>query len=179
MSTAPSSPKQYIDPEALFAFRNAFWKKCKEQKIALEDLADRTGLSYIQIYRIVRGTKNTSFSNVIAVIRAAGFQPADVLNFELQIPDYPLLRSERVDENGSKLRKSPGPSFFINEYIENGHFDENGLTAAEITKAVNDDLGKGFDEADFSTEMSRFNDKGKLTRNKEGSAYRYFVPKSE
>lgn len=33
-------------------------------------------------------------------------------------------------------------------------------------------------EADFSTEMRRFNDKSKLTRNKEGSAYRYFVPKA-
>src|SRR5690606_28464737 len=113
-----------------------------------------------------------------AVIRAAGFQPADVLNFELQIPNYSPLRSERVDEDGNKLRKSPGPSFFIKEYIEKGSFDRNGLTAAEITKAVNDDLGKGFDEADFSTEMRRFHDKGKLTRNKEGSAYRYFVPRA-
>lgn len=177
MSLKTSSPKQYIDPKALSTFREVFWRKCKERKITLEDLMDRTGLSYIQIYRIVRGTKNTSFSNVIAVIRAAGFQPGEILGFELEIPQYPPLRSERLDVDGKKLRKSPGPSFFVKEYIENGIFESKGLTAAEITKLVNDDLDKGFDEVDFSTEMGRFYEKEKLTRKKEGNAYRYFVPK--
>ncbi|SFC03831.1 DNA-binding transcriptional regulator, XRE family [Parapedobacter composti] len=179
MSLEKASPKQYIDPVALSAFREIFWRKCKEKDITLEDLADRTGLSYIQIYRIVRGKKNTSFSNVIAVIRAAEFQPVEILDFEIEIPVYPPLRGKKVNEDGKKLRKSPGPSFFINEYIENGIFDDNGLTAAELTKLVNDDLGKGFDESDFSTEMGRFCDKGALTREKEGSAYRYFVPSAK
>src|SRR5690606_18956887 len=105
MPTKKSTPKQYIDPKALSTFREVFWKKCKERKITLEDLMDRTGLSYIQIYRIVRGTKNTSFSNVIAVIRAAGFQQAEILVFELDIPQDPPLRSERLDVYGKKLRK--------------------------------------------------------------------------
>jgi len=178
MSSEEPGPKQYIDPGALSAFRETFWRKCKERGITLEDLADRTGLSYIQIYRIVRGKKNTSFSNVIAVIRAAGFQPVEILGFELEIPQYPPLRSERLDVDGKKIRKSPGASFFVNEYIESGIFDPKGLTVAEITKMVNDDLGKDFDESDFSTEMGRFYERGKLTRKKEGSAYRYFALKA-
>lgn len=176
MSTEDLGPKQYIDPEALSAFRETFWRKCKEHGIVLEDLVDRTGLSYIQIYRIVRGKKNTSFSNVVAVIRAAGFQPAEILNFKITIPNYPSLRSQRTDSDGNKLKKRPGPSFFITEYIENGYFENEGLTASQLTKLVNDDLDKGFVEADFSTELKRYLDKGKLTRKKEGISYRYYFP---
>lgn len=174
MSETDDKPKQYIDPQALSAFREVFWKKCKAHGIVLEDLAERSGLSYIQVYRIVRGTKNTSLSNVIAVIRAAGFQPGEVFNFTIDIPEHPLLRSERIGKDGKKLRKSPGPSFFIKEYIENGHFRGSKLSAADLTKLVNEDLDMGFDEADFSTELSRFHEKQKLDRQKINGVYHYF-----
>lgn len=85
-SMSKKNKKQYIDPEAMQKLRESFWKKCKEKGIVLEDLADRTGIEYAQIYRIVRGSRNTSFSNVIAVFRAAEFQPGDILNFEIEIP---------------------------------------------------------------------------------------------
>ena len=174
--------KQYIDPVALSLFRKVFWDKCKEKGIVLEDLVNRTGLSYIQIYRIVRGTKNTSLSNVIAVIRAAGFQPFEIFTFEISIPDYPPLRSELKNSDGKKEKKTPGAKFFIKAYLENGHFETRGLTPAEITEAVNIDLGKDFVEKDFSSEFSKmFNGIKKnnpFKRIAEGNTFRYF-PLSE
>lgn len=175
-------PAQYIDYESLEIFRKVFWAKCKEKGIVLEDLVERTGLSYIQIFRIVRGTKNTSLSNVMAVIKAGGFQPSEIFDFEITIPDYPPLRSEKLDATGKKTKKIPGAKFFITAYLENGHFDENGLTPAEITKAVNSDLDKDFVEKDFSSEFSKiFNglrEKNPFRRIEEGNTFRYF-PLSE
>lgn len=107
------------------------------------------------------------------MIRAAGFQPKDVFTFTIEIPVYPPLRSQRKDKDGKKLRKSPGPSFFVKEYIENGRFTA-GLSAVELTKSVNEDLNKEFDEADFSTELGRFYDKQKLDRKKVNGIYHYF-----
>lgn len=170
--------KQFIDKESLALFRSIFWKKCKDLGITLEDLADRTGIHYNQIYRIVRGTKNTSLSNVIAVIRAAGFQPSEIFTFEISIPDYPPLRRENVDISGKRIKKTPGAKFFITTYLENGHFDVVGLTPAEITKHVNEDLDKEFEEQDFSSAFSKiFNgrrEKNQFKRIAEGSTYRYF-----
>lgn len=166
--------KQFIDEESLILFRTTFWKKCKEKGITLDDLKDRTGLSYIQIYRIVRGTKNTSLSNIIAVIRAAEFQPSEVFDFQIVIPEYPALRKDR----GEEARNVPGAKFYIKMYFENGHFDHKGLTPAEITKLVNEDLDKTFSEKDFSSEFSKIykgpSDKNLFNRVKEGSTYRYF-----
>jgi len=169
---------QYIDHEALCLFRKVFWNKCKEKGIVLEDLVNRTGLSYIQVYRIVRGSKNTSLSNVIAVIRAAEFQPHEIFVFKISIPDYPPLRCENVDTDGKKIKKTPGAKFFITTYLENGHFKSKGLTPAEITKHVNEDLDKEFDEQDFSSAFSKiFNgplDSNPFKRVAEGSTFRYY-----
>ena len=174
--------KQYIDKESLALFRLIFWNKCKELGITLEDLADRTGIHYNQIYRIVRGTKNTSLSNVIAVIRAAEFQPSEIFTFEISIPDYPPLRCKNVDIDGKKIKKTPGAKFFITTYLENGHFDSKGLTPSEITKHVNEDLGKEFEEQDFSSAFSKiFNglqENNPFKRVAEGSTFRYY-PLSE
>lgn len=174
-------PKQYIDEEILSLFRTGFWRKCKEKGITLEDLSDRTGLSYIQIYRIVRGTKNTSLSNVFAVIRAAEFQPSDIFDFQISIPAYPPLRKDIKNGGERKPINTPGAKFFIRVYLENGYFDSNGLTPAEITAAVNADLDRNFSEKDFSSEFSKlFKDTRNnfFKRTSEGSTYRYF-PLSE
>lgn len=163
--------KQYFDSEAMPKFRESFWKKCKEKGIVLEDLADRTGIDYAQIYRIVRGTRNTSFSNIIAVIRAAELQPADILNFEIEIPKYPPLRNQ-LSENEIKTRKtrSRGATFFLREFINEGHFENASFTVSEITRHFNEDLSAEFSEAEFSTALYRLFQNEKLDRfkNKDG-----------
>lgn len=163
--------KQYIDSEALQKFREIFWRKCKEKGIVLEDLADRTGIDYSQIYRIVRGSRNTSFSNVIAVIRAAEFQPADILNFEIEIPDYPPLRNQ-LTENEIKTKKTRprGATFYLREFIKEGNFDDTSFTVSELTQYFNEDLSAEFSEADFSTALYRLFQNGELERfkNKDG-----------
>lgn len=171
-----SQSKQYIDPESLSLFRQTFWEKCKASGITLEDLAERTDLSYIQIFRIVRGKNNTSLSNVMAVIKAAEFQPFEIFTFNIEIPDYPPLRKYRQDK---KLPKSPGAIFYLRAYIENGVFEGKSFTPAEFKNLVNSDLDSKFSDKDFSVAFSKiFNglqDKNPLKRVQEGSSYRYFL----
>lgn len=168
--------KQYIDPESLNLFRETFWKKCKENDITLEDLAERTGLSYIQIFRIVRGKNNTSLSNVMAVIKAAGFQPFEVFTFNIEIPEYPPLRKYRHEQ---KLPKAPSAIFYLRAYIENGLFENKSFTPAEFKNIINSDLDSKFSEKEFSVAFSKiFNgpqDKNPLKREEENSTYRYFL----
>lgn len=168
--------KQYIDPESLNLFRETFWRKCKENGITLEDLAERTGLSYIQIFRIVRGKNNTSLSNVMAVIKAAGFQPYEIFTFNIEIPEYPPLIKDRKDH---KLPKSPGAIYYLRAYIEGGLFEDRSFTPAEFKNIVNSDLDSKFTEKEFSVAFSKIftgpQDKNPLRREKEGSTYRYFL----
>ncbi|RYD97275.1 MAG: XRE family transcriptional regulator [Sphingobacteriales bacterium] len=87
--------EQYIDKELLKIIRTNIWSLANKKKITLEDIQDRTGFSYSQVYRIVRGENNISVSGLIAVCKALEIQPKEVFNFELAIPKYPPLRKER------------------------------------------------------------------------------------
>jgi len=87
--------KQYIDKETLALIRKRLWEVCNVKKITLEDIEDRTGFSYSQVYRIIRGTNNISLSGLIAIIKALEIQPTEVFDFELEIPKYLPLRRER------------------------------------------------------------------------------------
>lgn len=90
-------PNQYIDKESLGIIRDKLWAISNKTGITLEDIQDRTKFSYSQVYRIIRGTANTSVSNIIAVCRALEIQPSIVFDFEIIIPRYDPVR---------KLRKS-------------------------------------------------------------------------
>jgi len=87
--------KQYIDKEYLSIIRTKLWDVANEKRITLEDIQDRTGFSYSQVYRIVRGQNNISVSGFIAVCKALEIQPSEVLNFEIKLPHYPPLRRHR------------------------------------------------------------------------------------
>lgn len=87
--------EQYIDVASLNILRERLWTISNEKKITLEDIQDRTGFSYSQVYRIVRGTNNMSVSGFIAVCMALEVQPVEVLNFKVQIPKYPAVRKLR------------------------------------------------------------------------------------
>ncbi|GGE41363.1 DNA-binding Xre family transcriptional regulator [Pedobacter psychrotolerans] len=87
--------EQYIDNEILVLIRARLWAISKEKKITLEDIQDRTGFSYSQVYRIVRGDNNISVSGLFAVCRALEVQPNEVVNFEIKIPKYPDVRKLR------------------------------------------------------------------------------------
>lgn len=87
--------EQYIDKDALKLVRENLWSISKTKGITLEDIQDRTGFSYSQVYRIVRGDNNISVSGLIAVCKALEVHPKEVLNFELVIPKYLPLRKDR------------------------------------------------------------------------------------
>ncbi|WP_245935917.1 helix-turn-helix domain-containing protein [Sphingobacterium athyrii] len=87
--------EQYIDKENLEIIRERLWAISNEKEITLEDIQDRTGFSYSQVYRIVRGTNNMSVSGLIAVCKALEIQPTEILNFKIKIPKHLPLRRDR------------------------------------------------------------------------------------
>jgi transcriptional regulator with XRE-family HTH domain len=87
-------PKQYIDTESLEKIRATLWAESQISGITLEDIQDRTGFSYSQVYRIVRGTNNVSVSHIVAVCKALEIQLTKVFNFEIEIPKHSPLRKE-------------------------------------------------------------------------------------
>lgn len=87
--------EQYIDKEVLIKIRAQLWSVSKSKGITLEDIQDRTGFSYSQVYRIIRGTNNISVSGLVAVCKALEIQPSDVFNFKIEIPKHLPTRKER------------------------------------------------------------------------------------
>ncbi|WPU95757.1 helix-turn-helix transcriptional regulator [Mucilaginibacter sabulilitoris] len=88
-------PAQYKDKESLALIREKLWERAKSSGITLADVQDRTNFSYSQVYRLLRGKNNFSFSHFIAVCKALEVQPLDILNFEISLPKYPPVRRVR------------------------------------------------------------------------------------
>lgn len=87
--------EQYIDKENLELIRDRLWSISNKKGITLEDIEDRTGFSYSQVYRIIRGKNNMSVSGLIAVCKALEIQPSEVFNFNIEIPKHLPLRKDR------------------------------------------------------------------------------------
>lgn len=87
--------EQYIDKENLKLVRERLWSISNKKGITLEDIEDRTGFSYSQVYRIVRGNNNMSVSGLIAVCMALEIQLSEIFNFEIEIPKHLPLRKDR------------------------------------------------------------------------------------
>jgi DNA-binding Xre family transcriptional regulator len=88
-------PEQYIDKSSLKKIRDTLWAISNKKGITLEDVQDRTGFSYSQVYRIIRGTQNTSISNLLKICSALEIQPKELFDFELEIPKHLPLRKDR------------------------------------------------------------------------------------
>lgn len=71
--------EQYIDRVSLKIIRDKLWAISQEKGITLEQIEKRTGFSYSQVYRVVRGTNNISVSHLLAVCRAL-----EITNKEMQ-----------------------------------------------------------------------------------------------
>jgi len=87
--------EQFIDKESLKVIREKLWAIAQNKSITLEDIQDRTGFSYSQVYRVLRGKNNTSISHLIEICRALEIQPKSIFDFEIEIPKYPPLRRDR------------------------------------------------------------------------------------
>lgn len=87
--------EQYIDRENLHIIREKLWQIANKKHITLEDIVDRTGFSYSQVYRIIRGTNNISVSGLLEVCRALEVQPKEIFSFTLNIPNYLPTRKNR------------------------------------------------------------------------------------
>jgi DNA-binding Xre family transcriptional regulator len=85
-------PQQYIDKHSLNLIRTKLWTIANEKGITLEDIQDRTGFSYSQVYRIIRGENNTSVSNLLKICAALEIQPSELFDFKIEIPKFPSLR---------------------------------------------------------------------------------------
>ena len=83
---------QFIDKESLNSIRERLWLIANTKKIALEDIQDRTGFSYSQVYRIIRGKNNMSVSGLIAICKALEIQPSELFDFKIDIPKHSPTR---------------------------------------------------------------------------------------
>ncbi|WP_432328125.1 helix-turn-helix domain-containing protein [Mucilaginibacter sp. P25] len=99
-------PAQYKDKEALALIREKLWEKAKANRITLADVEDRTEFSYSQVYRILRGKNNFSYSHLIAICKALGIQPRDIFDFDILLPDYPPVRKDRKKNLEGKMLRS-------------------------------------------------------------------------
>jgi len=88
-------PEQYIDSTTLKIIRKRLWERAKSIDLTLEDIEDRTGFSYSQVYRIVRGQNNISVSGLVAVCKALEIQPRLIFDFDIEIPKYLPSRKRR------------------------------------------------------------------------------------
>lgn len=92
-------PEQFIDKDSLTKIRANLWRICSEKRITLEDIEDRTGFSYSQVYRIVRGHNNMSVSGLLAVCKALEVQINEVIDFEIVFRrDQPLRRDRKYSK---------------------------------------------------------------------------------
>jgi len=73
--------EQYIDRPSLKIIRDRLWAASQEKGITLEEIEKRTGFSYSQVYRVVRGTNNISVSHLLAVCRALEVSYVEMFSF--------------------------------------------------------------------------------------------------
>jgi transcriptional regulator with XRE-family HTH domain len=80
--------EQFIDRASLAAIRSKLWHAAKEKQITLEDIQDRTGFSYSQVYRIVRGENKISVSTLITLRLTSEIHPKAALDIAVEIPEH-------------------------------------------------------------------------------------------
>ena len=68
--------------------RVILWTVCKEKKITLEEVEERTELSYNTIYRVIRGPGDITVSSFIAVCKGLQIQPRVALGFDEDFPEH-------------------------------------------------------------------------------------------
>lgn len=66
-----------------------------EKGITQEDIADRTGFTIKQVWKITSGTSNIGVSTLEAVANSIGVHPKELLDFEFELTKYPPTRKER------------------------------------------------------------------------------------
>jgi DNA-binding Xre family transcriptional regulator len=75
--------EQYTDRASLKIIRDKLWTISQQKGITLEEIQKRTGFSYSQVYRVIRGTNNISVSHLLAVCRALEVKPIQIFDFKL------------------------------------------------------------------------------------------------
>ncbi|ETZ24173.1 helix-turn-helix domain-containing protein [Pedobacter sp. V48] len=84
--------EQYIDKSILKIVREKLWSISNNKKITLEDIQDRTGFSYSQVYRIVRGTNNNLLVVLLLFVKHLKCNHQKSLILPLSFQSIHLLR---------------------------------------------------------------------------------------
>jgi len=66
-----------------------------EKGITQEDIADRTGFTIKQVWKITSGTSNIGVSTLEAIANSIGVHPKELLTFDFELTKYPPTRKER------------------------------------------------------------------------------------
>ena len=80
-------------------FIDKITKRIKEIRsakgITQEDIADRTGFTIKQVYKITSGKNNIGVSTLEAIANSLGVHPKELLEFDFELTKYPPTRKER------------------------------------------------------------------------------------
>jgi len=66
-----------------------------EKGIVQEDIADRTGFTLKQVWRLLNGQHNFAISNIEAIANALQVHPKELFDFDFKMVKHPPTRKER------------------------------------------------------------------------------------
>ncbi|CAM4388138.1 Cro/C1-type HTH DNA-binding domain-containing protein [Pedobacter westerhofensis] len=167
--------KQYIDTKNLRKLRDRIQKLIIDKNIPVEALADRTGFTSKQVYRIIYGKGNTSISNIFAIAGAMEIHIMELFVIDFQIPFYDIgidlyRKNNKIIKDKIPKAKPITAAEAIRILTNEGYFKKTNQPKEERTlKSIVQDCQKRF-RADFKT--SEFSS-ALLYSIKKGSLNRY------
>ena len=86
---------QYRNQEFIDQITKRIEEIRKEKGIVQEDIADRTGFTLKQVWRLLNGQHNFAISNIEAIANALQVHPKELFNFDFELVKQPPSRKER------------------------------------------------------------------------------------
>lgn len=165
---------QYIDTENLKKLRDRIQKLVVDKNIPVEALADRTGFTPKQVYRIIYGKGNTSISNIFAIAGAMEIHIMELFVIDFQIPFYDIgldfyrKSSKAVTKKASK-NKPITASEAIRILAKDGYFKKTTQrneekTLSRIVQDCQNRFRPDFKNSEFSSALLYSFKKGSIKR---------------
>ncbi|MEO6522463.1 MAG: helix-turn-helix transcriptional regulator [Mucilaginibacter sp.] len=129
---------QYIDPVNLGKLRDRIQDLILSRNIPIEAIADRTGFTHKQVYRIIYGQANTSMSNIFAIAGAMELHIMELFIIDFKIPVYNVeidfYRKNNFENKNTKAETKPiTAANAVRSLINDGYFKKTGKPLEEKT----------------------------------------------
>jgi transcriptional regulator with XRE-family HTH domain len=136
---------QYIDPVNLGKLRDRIQDLILTKNIPIEAIADRTGFTPKQVYRIIYGKGNTSISNLFAIAGAMEIHIMELFIIDFKIPAYNVeldfYRKSNAVNKGTTVETKPiTAASAIRSLMNDGYFKkaDNAIEEKTMNRIVRD-----------------------------------------